>query len=98
MKLKFKDYEASGSPKEMSEFLRLTQEKVGCQLSEDFEERWVEDFKRRWDEMMKKAAEKPNGMDFNFVGVPPTVFPVSVGDGVSVIDRYMIKPNRFHKD
>jgi hypothetical protein len=98
MKLKFKDYEASGSPKEMAEFLRLTQEKVECKLPEDFEERWVNDFKRRWDEMMKKAAEEPNSMDFNFVGVPPTAFPLRVGDGVSVIDRYMIKPNRFHKD
>ena len=95
MKLKFKEYEASGSPKEMAEFLRLTQEKVECRLPEDFEEKWVEDFKRRWDEMMDKNAEDPNSMDFNFVGVPPIAVPLRVGGGVSVLDRYVIKPNRF---
>ena len=95
MKLKFKEYEASGSPKEMAEFLRLTQEKVECRLPEGFEEKWVEDFKRRWDEMMEKAAEEPNSMDFNFVGVPPTAVPLCVGGGVSVLDRFMLKPNKL---
>jgi len=95
MKLKFKEYEASGSPKEMAEFLRLTQEKVECQLPKDFEERWVEDFKRRWNEMMDKYSEWPNSMDFNFVGVPPTAVPLRVGGGVSVLDRFMLKPNKL---
>ena len=95
MKLKFKECEASGSPKEMAEFLRLTQEKVECRLPEGFEERWAEDFKRRWNEMMGKAAEEPNGMDFNFVGVPPIAVPLRVGGGVSVLDRFMLKPNKL---
>lgn len=95
MKLKFKEYVASGSPKEMAEFLRLTQEKVECRLPGDFEERWVEDFKRRWNEMMDKNAEEPNSMDFNFVGVPPIVVPLRIGGGVSVLDRFMLKPNKF---
>ena len=36
MKLKFKDYEASGSPKEMAEFLELTQPKVECKMQRIF--------------------------------------------------------------
>ena len=95
MKLKFKEYEASGSPKEMAEFLRLTQEKVECRLPEDFEERWVEDFNRRWNEMMDKNAEESNSMDFNFVGVPPVAAPLRIDGGVSVLDRFMLKPNKL---
>ncbi len=69
MKLKFKDYEASGSPKEMAEFLWLTMPKVECQLPEDFSDRVIEDFKRRWDEAMnKQASEYKGGL---LASVPP---------------------------
>lgn len=69
MKLKFKDYEASGSPKEMAEFLWLTQPKVECQLPEDFSDRVIEDFKRRWDEAQnERASEYKGGL---IASVPP---------------------------
>ena len=69
MKLKFKDYEASGSPKEMPEFLWLTLPNVECQLPEDFSDRVIEDFKRRWDEAMnKQASEYKGGL---LASVPP---------------------------
>lgn len=69
MKLKFKDYEASGSPKEMAEFLWLTQPKVECQLPEDFSDSVIEDFKCRWAEAMnKQASEYKGGL---IASVPP---------------------------
>ena len=69
MKLKFKDYEASGSPKEMAEFLWLTQPRVECQLPEDFSDRVIEDFKSRWNEVMnKQASEYKGGL---LASVPP---------------------------
>ena len=69
MKLKFEDYEASGSPKEMAEFLRLTLPKVECQLPEDFSDRVIEDFKRRWNEAMNKQASEYKG--WLLLSVPP---------------------------
>ena len=63
MKLKFKDYEASGSPKEMAEFLELTQPKVECKLPEDFSDRVIEDMKRGMEgEAARKADEYKGGL------------------------------------
>lgn len=61
MKLKFKDYEASGSPKEMAEFLWLTQPKVECQLPEDFSDRVIEDMKRRMREEPARQSDEYKG-------------------------------------
>ena len=89
MKLKFKDYEASGSPKEMAEFLWLTQPKVECQLPEDFSDNWIKDFNERMQNWMKEHPA-PLFRTATFSKADDIVFG-------KMMDSFDMRPNKFDK-